>query len=443
MRTLIKILGIVALILAVFALSLVAYDFFMSRRGFPAKSFINGVNVSYLTQEQAVEKLQKYTASQLFTKLVTLETPTAFVHFPPEKIGIDIDRPASVKLAFRLSRKPNYLDELRYRMSEGATFTPLLFSIDEERLNAVLSVIAEEIKTASKEAAIRFEEKTGAYHITADIPGQELSIKRTISAVKKGLLRGQRSFYLKIDYIMARVTEEELRAHPPVNYLAGYTTYYGSHDSKNRIHNIKLLAERVDNTLLMPGETFSAVDLLGEVTEENGFKEAFVIINGELVPTLGGGACQIATTLYNAVSLADLQVLERKNHSFYFNIYPLGRDAAVYPGHLDFKFKNDAHYPVLFKATATDKKLSFKVFGTPPKKNVEFSAVKVFGKPADSDKFIPMSLKAVIDEDLPFRTEVTRTVYEKTKKIKEETIKSFYKLYGDKDNVPIKSPESI
>ena len=348
MRTIIKILGIVALVLVVFSLSLIAYDFIKTRSGLPAKSFISGVDVSYLTKDQAVEKLQRYTASQLFSKLVTLETPTAFVHFAPEKIGIDIDRPASVKLAFRLSRRSNYFDELRYRMSEGATFTPLLFTVDEKRLSSVLSVLAEEIQAASKEATIKFEEKTGAYHITPDTPGQELNIKRTIASVKRGLLKGKKTFYLKIDYIMARVTEEELRAHPPANYLAGYTTYYGSHDSKNRIHNIKLLAERADNTLLMPGETFSAVDLLGDVTEENGFKEAFVIINGELVPTLGGGACQIATTLYNAVSLADLEVLERKNHSFYFNIYPLGRDAAVYPGHIDLKFKNDASFPILW-----------------------------------------------------------------------------------------------
>jgi vancomycin resistance protein YoaR len=155
----------------------------------------------------------------------------------------------------------------------------------------------------------------------------------------------------------------------------------------------------------------------------------------------GGGTCQIGTTLYNTVALADLKILQRRNHSFYFNIYPLGRDATVYPPQVDFKFKNDSGYPILIKAVATNKRLSFRIYGTPTSKKVEFSSAAVKGR-NQSGKFVPMTLKQVIDLDVPFKTLVTRTVYDKDgNKIKEEEINSYYKLYGEKENVPIARPE--
>jgi hypothetical protein len=191
----------------------------------------------------------------------------------------------------------------------------------------------------------------------------------------------------------------------------------------------------------MPGDIFSAAEILGEVTPERGFKEAFVIINGELVPTLGGGSCQIATTLYNAVALADLKVLERRNHSFYFNIYPLGRDAGVYPGQLDFKFENDSSYPVLIKALATNKRLSFRLYGTPSGKKVAFSNPEVYLLGLNK-KYLPATIEAVLAADRPFKIVVTRRVYDAAGKVlKEEAINSHYKLYGEKSNVPIARPE--
>jgi len=155
----------------------------------------------------------------------------------------------------------------------------------------------------------------------------------------------------------------------------------------------------------------------------------------------GGGTCQIGTTLYNTVALADLKILQRRNHSFYFNIYPLGRDATVYPPQVDFKFMNDSGYPILIKAVATNKRLSFRIYGTPSEKKVEFSPAAVTGR-SRSGNFVPMTLKQVIALDVPFKTLVTRTVYDKDgNKVKEEEVHSYYKLYGEKDNVPIARPE--
>lgn len=441
MRTILKILAALALLSMLAVLSLVAYDYLRTREAFPPKTFVAGVDLSLLSRKKALARLENFSASQLLSPLITLEVETVPYSFAPEKLGICVLYKETVRKAFQITHRGSYLEHLKERITKEAIVTPLVLGIYEDQLKAVLEALADEIRTSPKDASMVFYEKTGGYNIKPHAVGKEVNIQKSIAQFNVFLYEGGKIIPLVIDYADPRIKEGVLRAHPPVYRLSAYSTYYGSHDSPNRVHNIKLVSSWMDGTLLMPGDSLSVSEILGDVTEEQGFKEAFVIVKGELVPLLGGGACQIATTLYNAVSLADLKVLERRNHSFYFNVYPLGRDAGVYPEQLDFKFENDTPYPILIKTAATDRGLSFRLYGTPTGKRVKFSPAKVYGR-SDSDEFVPMSLSSVIEQDIPFKTEVIRTVYDKNgSKIKEETILSRYKLYGDKENVPIKKPE--
>jgi vancomycin resistance protein YoaR len=441
MRTTLRLLAFFAFSSVVIAISMISFDYVKTRQAFPPKTFIYNVDVSTLTKKQAEDKLLKIPISQLYAKHVSFEVEGKFYAFDSEKLGIYILYKDTVRNAFKMTHKDSYLDELKGRIKVGAVYAPLIMGVNKEQLKYVLSELAEQVNTEKKNASISFYEKTGAYHIEPEVPGRTLDIKKTMSIFQQHFYAGNKVVPVVIKYSLPQIKEAQLRAAPPINLLSKYTTYYGKHDSPNRIHNIKLISSWIDGTLLMPGESFSVVDILGDVIEEQGYKEAFVILNGELVPSLGGGACQIATTLYNAVSLADLKVLRRRSHSFYFNIYPLGRDAGVYPGSLDFTFKNDSLHPVLIKTIANKRWLSIRMYGTPTGKKVYFSSPSVLGKD-DSGNYVPMSLKRVIDEDVPFRTIVTRSVYnQKGEKIKKEKIKSYYKLYGDKENVPIKRPE--
>ena len=283
-----------------------------------------------------------------------------------------------------------------------------------------------------------YYEKTGGYNIKSEEPGRELNINRSLVRFKIRLYQGEKVFPLVLDRSLPKISEKSLRQNPPAYLLASYTTRYGAHNDPGRIHNIKLVASWIDGTLLLPGDIFSVAEVLGEVTEEQGFKKAFVIMKDELVQELGGGSCQIATTLFNAVSLADLKVVQRRNHSFYFAIYPLGRDATVYPGSADFKFENDSGFPVMIKTAATNSSLTFKLYGTPSGKKVKFQGLSLLGRD-ESGNYVPMALKKIIDTDVPFKTVVTRVVYDQAGKIiKEDFIRSNYKLYGDKENVPVR-----
>ncbi|MEA3494046.1 MAG: VanW family protein, partial [Candidatus Margulisiibacteriota bacterium] len=412
MRTTLKLAGFFAFASLLIAVSMVSYDYIKTRGAFPPKTYIYTVDVSSLTKGEAERKLKKIPLAELYAPCVSFEAEGKYYSFPPDEAGVYLLIKETVGNAFSMTHQDNYIDELKERISVGAVYAPLILGIDEDQLEKVLEKFAKKIETEPKDAGIVFYEDTGGYHIEPEIPGRKIDIDKTIKRFKASLYQEGGATPVKINYSYPAIKELELRASPPIHKLSAYTTYYGSHDSPNRIHNIKLIASWIDGTLLMPGKEFSVAEILGDVGPEQGFKEAFVIVGGELIPLLGGGACQIATTLYNAVALADLEILQRKNHSFYFNIYPLGRDAGVYPGQVDFKFKNDSGHPLLIKTVATKRKLSFRIYGTPSGKKVRFSGASILGKDG-SGKYVPMTLKKVIDLDVPFRTLVTRKVYDK------------------------------
>ncbi len=140
-----------------------------------------------------------------------------------------------------------------------------------------------------------------------------------------------------------------------------------------RVHNIHLLADELDGTIVPPGEIFSFNEVIGPRTVEKGYREAMQIQNGELVPAIGGGVCQVATTLFNTVFFAGYPVAERHNHSFFLSKYPVGRDAAVSYTSPDFKFKNDTSAYLLIKTAYTSKSVTISFYSTDFKTEVTFT----------------------------------------------------------------------
>jgi vancomycin resistance protein YoaR len=145
--------------------------------------------------------------------------------------------------------------------------------------------------------------------------------------------------------------------------LVSYTTQMGE-SSSNRIHNVHLMADFIDGTLIEPGETFSFNDVVGERTAERGFLEGQMIIGSLVLPSIGGGVCQTATTLFNDAFEIGLPILERTNHNLYLAHYPIGRDATVSWGGPDFRFRNDLKHGILIKTSYTDSTLTFTFYGT-------------------------------------------------------------------------------
>lgn len=200
----------------------------------------------------------------------------------------------------------------------------------------------------------KLQRGTEAAGFKTDIAGLSELIKRRL---QEGNLQ-----YIKVPgkSLGPIVTSKQLES--VRDLLAVYVTSF-TPDPAARTHNIVLSALRVNNTLLLPDTTFSLNKVVGERTAANGFQPAPVFQNGKTVTDLGGGLCQLASTIYNAAVAADLQITERQPHSMAVDYVDPGQDATVAWGQHDLKFVNTTGGPILVTARAQDGKLQVRIYG--------------------------------------------------------------------------------
>lgn len=132
---------------------------------------------------------------------------------------------------------------------------------------------------------------------------------------------------------------------------------------KERTQNIRLAAEKINGYIIAPGEVFSFNDAVGERTGEKGYKAAPIFFRNETVPGIGGGVCQLSSTIYNLALITGMEIIERSNHSLPVTYVPLGRDATVNYNHIDLKFRNNTGNYILLYTEINDDTLTVKFYG--------------------------------------------------------------------------------
>ena len=213
---------------------------------------------------------------------------------------------------------------------------PTKISVPEEiDLNEIKKEIYQEAKNAyvSKDPV----------EVHAEIEGRDLSI--TVEEGTKIIKNTEKSCKIPLKITKPEITLKEIGSEAFPNKIASFSTRF-SILNKNRKNNIELASNKIDGVILKPGEIFSFNKVVGERTSEKGYKKAGAYIGGEVVQDVGGGICQVSTTLYNAALLANLEIIERSNHQFLTSYIEAGRDATVSWGGLDLKFKNTRKYPI-------------------------------------------------------------------------------------------------
>lgn len=162
---------------------------------------------------------------------------------------------------------------------------------------------------------------------------------------------------------MPNVLKEDLEQNIFRDELHSASTTFNA-GNINRSHNIRLASDKINGTVLLPGEIFSYNDVVGPRTTELGYKAAAAYLNGRVVDSTGGGICQVSSTLYNAVLFSDLEVVERVNHHFSVGYVLLGHDATVAYDLVDFKFKNSTLWPIKIISTVSGGKITVSLMGT-------------------------------------------------------------------------------
>ena len=263
-------------------------------------------------------------------------------------------------------------------------------------------------------------------------PGRDLSQAQLASAVSFAA-KGDRVLHVELGERQPDLTTAKANALGITTKLVSYTTQMGV-SSSNRIHNVHLMADFIDGTVIKPGQVFSFNDVVGPRTADRGFLEGQEIIGSLVLPSIGGGVCQTATTLFNDAFELGLPILERTNHNLYLAHYPLGRDATVSWGGPDLKFRNDMKHALLIKASYTDQTLTFTVYGTSEGRRVvsHTSPQTNWTHPSMNYAVDPRaprdSVKVVAGSgELGFDVTVTRDVYDAGgKKLRHDVFKSHY-----------------
>jgi vancomycin resistance protein YoaR len=263
-------------------------------------------------------------------------------------------------------------------------------------------------------------------------PGLELDVPATARALlRAATLPVNRAARLTVSRAEPSRTTEEALALGIDSRMSTYKTYNAG--TADRITNLRLGVENLDNTLIPPGGTFSLNQAIGERTAGRGFRPAPVIIGTKYAEEIGGGTSQVATTTFNAAWEAGLEITERNPHALYISRYPLGRDATVYWPSLDLKFQNDTNHWVLVKGFAEPDGIRVSIYGGESRRVVSSpGTMRITGRiPVQRIKDPTLARgKTVVEEQgvPPSATSVTRTVYDgQGKLIRTETWNTSYK----------------
>ena len=230
--------------------------------------------------------------------------------------------------------------------------------IDIEKLSELLDVVDKQTYQAPKNAYISQSGKVNAEEI-----GRRLHRKAFTDLFYTYFYSTNAS---KIEVPMLPIhprVDRDLLLHIHVKQIGRYVTFFNQ-GNKARSHNIALAAEAINNHVVFPGETFSFNRVVGKRTMRRGYLRAPVIVRGELAEDIGGGICQVSSTLFNSADRAGLKITERYSHSKKVPYVPTGRDAAVSWYGPDFRFKNEYSFPLLIRARAYEGQMAIQIYSS-------------------------------------------------------------------------------
>lgn len=236
-----------------------------------------------------------------------------------------------------------------------------VYAVDEKAVKKVIDEKIPELENAAKDATLT--RQNGKFVITDDQKGVTVDPKESVKVInayftgawsKKG---GTIKLVTKVDE--PKVTREQFEQ--VKDLLGTFTTVCGT--GGGRVQNIVTGAAHINGAVIMPGETYSANAAMEPYTKENGFTEAGSYENGQVVQSMGGGICQVSSTLYNAIILAEIEIVERAAHSMLVSYVEPSMDAAIAGDFKDLKFKNNTDAPIYIEGYVSGGKITFNVFG--------------------------------------------------------------------------------
>lgn len=421
----------IIILITVFVINVAATVFFawvLNEKTFYMGVKIENIALSGIDRSRAKEKIQNIINENFAGKKLSLKYHEREWSIGLNEISYGFLIDSAIENAYRIGREGNFINRLRtvYNVRGRNVNISLASQFDRKKLRSILESIKTEIDQEEVNASVIY--KNGKVIFNKEIIGKNIDVDKNMDLLENILLeKNFSSIELIVDNIYPRVRYNDISVIEKV--ISTFSTSFNSQKA-DRSFNIKLACDKINNTVLLPGDSFSMDKMLGPRSVSNGYKNAPVIIKGKFLEGVGGGVCQVTTTLYVAVLKSKLEVIERRPHSMPLGYVEPGQDATISEGYIDFKFKNNKEYPVLISAQVSDSTITIRIVGIKEKvsQTVSLKSVIVKELPPEKemvihDNEVPVGEVVVEKTALTGRRVVVyRETYENNKLIEREKI---------------------
>lgn len=383
---------------------------------------IDNINLSGLNIEKAKNLIEETSRRELENWAVVLWYNNNAWSINSKDIILTNDIDNALEKAYHIGRKGNFI----YRLKEILKTRSTEINIKTERkfehakLKDILVQIKDSIDGEKKDAYVSYE--NNAILIEDHMVGRNLDIEKNMILIENYILeKFGGEIELLVEEDVPYITSEKIKN---IKYImSSFSTIFNPNDD-NRNHNIKTACEKINGTLIAPGEIFSMNKTLGERTAENGYKEAPVIIRNKFVEEIGGGICQVSTTLYVSAVKAGIEIIERRPHSMPLGYVSPGQDATIAGDIIDLKLQNSWNYPICLWSEVKGNTLKIMILGN---QNEDDYLIKL--KSEIIEEYYPEKDEVIIDDSIEDGVKVI--LQEARKGLKVAVYKEVYNKEGE------------
>lgn len=344
----------------------------------------------------------------------------------PKNVNFSINKDELYQQAMAIGRSGGFLNRFteRWRLKNARIDIQPDFKVSENRIKNHIMRIAKGLDRKPQNAKYLLKDKKITF--VNEVMGLKVDLDKNIKTVETALINGNiRKYPLEVQTKEAQITKKTFRNQGITGTVASFTTSFKT-SQESRKYNIRIAAEAFNNLIIKPQAKFSFNKIIKQKQVDKNYKVAKIIKNNKFVLGDGGGVCQVSTTLYNSVLLANLKIVERAHHSVPVRYVPLGQDATVSENISDFKFQNSSENSIMVLTHIVNDELTFYILGTPTKRKVSLVSQLIKKESQDTNQ--------ILDNDLPkglvktekgspfYEVKVFREIYNDNRLIKKEEI---------------------
>jgi len=360
---------------------------------------VQNIDIGGMTKEEAESKLKSELVGSINDKKLKIQVQDKDFELLYSDIEPKYDIDSTVNEAYNFGKDYGIIRKYAAIKGKEKTDIEMKFSYNEDKLEEFETNLINEVNKPSKNATLSIN--GGNISVEPEVDGITIDEEELDSKLKEsidGIVKCEETVSIEPKVTKADIKAEDLSKITGI--MGSFSTSYGT-SAPGRCSNIELATKKINGTIVMPGETFSFNQVVGPRTKEDGFKEAGTYVGNKVEPGIGGGVCQVSTTLYRAVMRANIRSTERTNHSMAVGYATPGLDATVVYGYLDYKFKNTYDFPIYIQGVTGGKVVTYNVYGDPSALNG-----KTYDMASDIIETLPPETNVVEDNTLDEGKEV-------------------------------------